>query len=34
MDFWIGKRDKKIGEIVGENIMGKLFMEVRDAMLG
>lgn len=32
-DFWTGKRDKKTGEIVGENTMGKLLMEVRDAML-
>jgi len=33
-DFWTGKKDKKTGEIVGENTMGKLFMEVRDAILG
>lgn len=33
-DFWTGKRDKKTNEIVGENTMGKLLMEVRDAMLG
>lgn len=33
-DFWTGKRDKKTGEIVGENTMGNLLMEVRDAMLG
>ena len=33
-DFWTGKRDKKTGDIVGENTMGKLLMEVRDAMLG
>jgi len=33
-DFWTGKRDKKTGEIVGENTMGKLLMEVRDAILG
>lgn len=33
-DFWTGKRDNKTGEIVGQNTMGKLLMEVRDAMLG
>ena len=33
-DFWTGKRDKKTGEIVGENTMGKLLMEVRDSLLG
>lgn len=33
-DFWTGKRDKKTGEIVGENTMGKLLMEVRDTILG
>lgn len=32
IDFWIGKWDKKIGVIVGENIMGKFLMEVRDIM--
>ena len=32
-DFWTGKKDKKMGEIVGENTMGKLLMEVRAAML-
>ena len=32
-DFWTGKRDKNTGDIVGENTMGKLLMEVRDAML-
>lgn len=32
-DFWTGKRDKKTGEIVGENTMGKLLMEVRDSLL-
>ena len=31
-DFWTGKRDKKTGEIVGENTMGELLMEVRDAL--
>lgn len=29
IDFWTGKKDKKTGEIVGENTMGKILMEIR-----